>query len=282
MRKPIIADKKTYDAKFTDFCRAGAEKLYILTDFDNTLTHEFWNGEHTPSLIGEISKGQYISKRHTQEDARLYNIYRPKERDPQLSIEEKTAWMVEWWNAHMQVMIEEGAREEMFVKAAVESNHLFRARTDELLRITNELGIPFVIFSAGFRRMIEALLDSIDTPTTHTAVVSNELAFDKNGVLTGYAKEPIHVFNKNTISPERNAGLSDMLSGKTHVIVMGDSIGDLPMMERFPHEHVLKIGFYNHEDESILDHYTEQFDIVILDEADMSLPLQLVSDIVKA
>lgn len=276
MRKPIIKDEKIFEEKKQSFRTAGFEKIYIMSDFDNTLTREYIDGEHTPSLIAELSRGEYISKRHAQEDKRMFAKYRPIEIDPTLTKEEKSAAMFNWWDEHMQVMIEEGAKKEMFIAAAENSHHQFRQYVYELFEYTKEHTLPFVIFSAGYGEMIQALLDSIHVPTDHAFVVSNELEFDEEGFVRGYAKEKIQIFNKNTIGPDRVAGLTEELEGRTHVIVMGDGLGDLPMMEKFPHTDVIKIGFYNHLDDSLLEHHVNGFDVVIPDDGDMSFVLELL------
>ena len=69
-------------------------------------------------------------------------------------------------------------------------------------------------------------------------------------------------------------------SQRKNVIVLGDSLGDIHMAAGVKDPNVvLTIGFLNHNIESSLETYKEQFDIVLVDDQTMSFPHSLLSEI---
>lgn len=65
-------------------------------------------------------------------------------------------------------------------------------------------------------------------------------------MLVGFKGETIHVFNKNTHALS-NASYFDSLRHRHNVILLGDSLGDLDIIEGLSTEdRTLKIGYLNH------------------------------------
>ncbi len=77
-------------------------------------------------------------------------------------------------------------------------------------------------------------------------VVSNFLAFDGDGNVTGIDGEMVHIFNKNE-NAIHDSPYFKKLEGRGNVVLMGDSMGDLQMADGVPDADaaVLKIGFLN-------------------------------------
>ena len=59
--------------------------------------------------------------------------------------------------------------------------------------------------------------------------------------------------------------------------MLGDSLGDLGMIEGLQHDTIIRIGFLN-EDKALLDHYLQVFDVVITEDG----PVEEVNRIIKA
>ena len=61
----------------------------------------------------------------------------------------------------------------------------------------SEANVPFLILSAGLGDLVTEICKSQDVMKSNVKVVSNFLAFDNLGNVTGIEGEMIHVFNKN-------------------------------------------------------------------------------------
>ena len=57
-------------------------------------------------------------------------------------------------------------------------------------------------------------------------VVSNFLAYDTEGNVTGIAGDMVHIFNKNE-SAVHDSPYFKKLEGRKNIVLMGDSLGDL-------------------------------------------------------
>ncbi len=68
--------------------------------------------------------------------------------------------------------------------------------------------------------------------------------FFHQGELTGFDGDLIHVFNKNE-NAVHDSEYFRRLQGRSNVLLMGDSLGDLNMADGADAKHLLKIGFLN-------------------------------------
>lgn len=99
--------------------------------------------------------------------------------------------------------------------------HALRDGTQELLKTTNELDVPVLVFSAGLGDSILAVMKHEQVHFSNVKVVSNFLQF-KDGLLNGFddGKPLIHTFNKNETALE-GTEYYDMVHSRQHVILMG-------------------------------------------------------------
>lgn len=90
-----------------------------------------------------------------------------------------------------------------------------------MLRRTNELDVPVLVFSAGLGDSISAVMKHEQVYFSNVKLVSNFLQF-KNGLLDGFNdKIPlIHTFNKNETALE-GTDYYEMVHNRQHVILMG-------------------------------------------------------------
>jgi len=84
----------------------GPENLFILTDFDRTITYGEQNGMRTPTLISLLRDGHHMRADYASRARALFDIYHPIEIDHIKTIEEKKPAMAEWWVKHFNLMIE--------------------------------------------------------------------------------------------------------------------------------------------------------------------------------
>ena len=57
---------------------------------------------------------------------------------------------------------------------------------------------------------------------------------------------------------------------RRNVLLLGDSVDDIKMIEGFEYDEIIKIGFLNEKVEENRDEYLKNFDIVIANDSDMS------------
>lgn len=159
------------------------------------------------------------------------------------------------------------------------SNVQLRDGSDLMLKFLVDAGIPVLILSAGVGDLILEILKYSDAFHPNLKVVSNFLAYDESGHVTGLDGDIIHVYNKNE-NAIHDSDYFKVLQSKHNVILLGDSLGDLQMADGIEHpEAVLKIGFLNTNIEERIDTYMSHYDIVLADDQTMNLPLSIIKKI---
>lgn len=254
----------------------GKDNLQFITDFDRTMTKSY-----SETSFGILEHHPNFPESVKIETGKLVKKYLPIEVDPKFTVEEKIPLMVEWWEASeecLKGLVLDYANFEAAVKSA---NMPFREDCDRMLKILNQAGIPTLIFSAGIGDVIQCAvkLHSFDYANVH--IVSNFLKFNGD-VVAGFKGPMIHIFNKNEHAIEGTAYFKDVKYRK-NVILMGDSLGDADMAEGVENAGViLKIGFLSSKDLTLfLPQYLSKYDIVLLEDETMDIPLFLIDSIVK-
>ena len=67
---------------------------------------------------------------------------------------------------------------------------------------------------------------------------------------------------------------------RKNVLLLGDSLGDLGMIEGFEYDNLISVGFLNENIEENLHAYKENFDIVIMNDGSMNYVNGLIKKIV--
>ncbi|XP_005584257.3 7-methylguanosine phosphate-specific 5'-nucleotidase isoform X2 [Macaca nemestrina] len=213
--------------------KGGGERLQVISDFDMTLSRFAYNGKRCPSSYNILDNSKIISEECRKELTALLHHYYPIEIDPHRTIKEKLPHMVEW----------EGYK--TFFNTLYHNN------------------IPLFIFSAGIGDILEEIIRQMKVFHPNIHIVSNYMDFNEDGFLQGFKGQLIHTYNKNSSVCE-NSGYFQQLEGKTNVILLGDSIGDLTMADGVPGvQNILKIGFLNDKVEERRERYMDSYDIVL-------------------
>jgi 5'-nucleotidase len=133
----------------------------------------------------------------------------------------------------------------------------------ELLDLIVKHDVPLLIFSAGVGNIIEELLKLERKMTKNIHIISNTFVYDKEGKVIDYETDIIHTFNKNE-GQIKKTPYYKQIADRKNVILLGDSIGDLGMLEGLDHKEVIKIGFLNENVEDNLRLFSRKFDFIIL------------------
>ena len=229
---------------------------YVVADFDRTIT----NGSSKTSW-SILAESDLVPSLYTKERQELYDIYRPIEIDSDMPLEEKSAKVKEWFELHINLFVKYGIREELFEKAATDLRIMeFRHGAREFLRFLYENQVPVIIISAGIGNFIECFLRNNGCLYANIYISSNKIKFT-DGIASGVEDNIIHSLNKNEVSLPME--IREKCEGRNHVVLLGDQVSDLNMVDESKHEGVIKVGFMTDETGEQLEEYERHFDIVI-------------------
>ncbi|MCX6744611.1 MAG: hypothetical protein NTX82_03750 [Candidatus Parcubacteria bacterium] len=276
----IISNPEKLDGLIKKFKEQGRNKIHILADFDRTFTSAFVNGEKIPSAISILRKENILDEEYTNRAEELFSIYHVYEVDPKMPVFEKKKKMAEWWNLHNQELLKHGLQQKHLDIVAQSPKMKLRQGLAEFLSLLNNRQIPVVIMSASglgdyvIHKILER--ENIDFPNIN--VISNSPDFDKDGNLIGFKKPFIHVLNK-TETEIKDFPAYDKVKNRKNVILLGDNIEDIGMVEGFDYDNIIKIGFLNDNVEKNLEDYKQNFDIVLTNDTDMGYVNNLLGQI---
>ncbi|KAG8009768.1 Cytosolic 5'-nucleotidase 3A [Nibea albiflora] len=253
--------------------KGGASKLQIITDFDMTLSKFAVNGKRCPTCHNIIDNCKLVTEECRQKLLQLKNKYYPIEIDPQLTMEEKYPFMVEWYvhtHAHTHtsthflsyqniskgvyscvcryfkshtLLVEQRLEKDKLSEVVRESDAALRDGFEQFFDRLHQHNVPVFIFSAGLGDVLEEIIRQAGVYHPNVKVVSNFMDFDEN------------------------------LKEYCNIILMGDSLGDLSMADGAPNvENILKIGFLNDKVEERLDKYLDSYDIVLVKDETLEVP----------
>jgi 5'-nucleotidase len=286
MTNILITNPPSLEEKKAIFKKAGLSSIHILSDFDRTLTNAFTNKKKTPSIISHLRNGNYLNKEYSGKAHELFNKYHPIELSQSINQEEKNRAMTEWWSSHYKLLAESGLDKKTVEKATIdcinEKSIELRTGCKEFLETTNKANIPLIVISSsGIGNMIIEFLKQQNLFLQNFHFIGNTLEFNEEGKFIGIKDNKIiHSFNKNEVELE-NLPIYQEIKNRKNIILLGDSLGDLEMVEGTEYDNIIKIGFYNYPEEESLEEYQRNFDIIIKDDGDFSYINQLLKDILE-
>ncbi len=231
------------------------DNYYIVTDFDRTIT-----AGDSESSWGVLSKSNSVPKEYIEERQYFYNKYRPIEIDLTLDYETKNKLMIEWWTNHINLFIKYQLKESVIKDTAQNPNMMkFRDGAPEFLKKMHDKNIPIIIISAGIGNFIKEFLIQNNALYDNIHIVANFIKFE-NGIATGISNNIIHSLNKNDISIPNE--VKELIKDKENIVLLGDGIDDIKMVNEDKKDKTLKIGFLNEHTEKDFTEYTKVFDVV--------------------
>ena len=211
-------------------------KLYVVADFDRTITDG--NSKSSWSILSESS---LVSKSYITERLELYNKYRPIEINEHMDFDLRMNLIKEWYQKHIGLFIKYNLSEEIFKDAATNLRIMsFRLGAKEFIKFLHDNNIPLIIISAGIGNFIETFLEKNDCYFDNVYVSSNKILF-KNGIATGVGENIIHSLNKNEVSLPDD--IKEKIKGRENVLLLGDQVSDLNMVDRKCQKQVITIAF---------------------------------------
>jgi len=281
--RPAAKAKRPLDVEsiLRRMVEGGRHRLQFVVDFDMTLTKSHRDGLPVDCSWGVMENSPLLPSDYTSRSGALKQKYLPIEHNPDMSVEEKLPHIVEWYEKTNELLQICGLKKNMIPKMVEGSSVQLRDDTDLLLRRLQDDKIPVLVLSAGCGDLVEAILERFRLMSENVKVVSNFLAYDTEGNVTGIAGDMVHLFNKNE-NAVHDSPYFKRLEGRSNVVLMGDSLGDLQMAQGVPdQEALLKIGFLNDRTghPTRLEKYMDAFDIVLIDDQTMDVANWLLTKI---
>ncbi len=260
----------------------GAERLHILTDFDRTLTTAFVNGKSTPSLISILRDGNYLTPDYAQKASELYAKYYPIEIDPKISLEEKKEVMQEWWTTHFDLLVKSGLNKKDLKKAVESGKVRFREGFADFINFLRAHNIPLVIISSSGLGgdAISLYLEKEGKLYDNVHIISNSLEWDEAGNLIAIKQPIIHTLNKDETLIQ-NFPVFGAIKDRKNVLLLGDSLDDIGMIQGFDYENLIKIGFLNEKIEENLEYYKRNYDVIILGDSSLGYINGLLREMIR-
>lgn len=261
------SDRTKFDIVKEFFKQGKADKIHILADFDNTLTKTFVNGKIVPSITSILRDGNHLTPDYALKANELYNKYHRDELDISLSKEERKRLMEEWWMSHFDLLIKSGLRKKDIEEAVSSDLIQFREGFSEFIGLLKEHNIPLVILSSSGlgEESISLKFKKEEKMYDNLHIISNRYEWDKEGKAVSVIRPIIHMANKDQTFVRNFPIVLEAVKGRKNVILMGDSLDDIGMIEGFDYDNLIKIAFFNDKKEELLSAFKENYDVVISD-----------------
>lgn len=271
-----IALKNTIEKMRVD----GPTKLHILADFDHTFTLAYVLGRKDTAMINNISESGYLNPEYTKSARTRFDYYRPIESNYNITIEERTTYMRKWWDEVHNDLIKYGLTSTMLDEICKKYPLTFRNGARNFIESLHQNNIPLIIMSAGPADMIARYITQINPLYKNIHIVANWYIFDDNGKMIRVKEPVIHSLNKYETTLH-HLPIYPEIQKRPNVILLGDSLDDVGMVEGFDYTNLIKIGFYNQPTDEHLDKYREKFDVVITGDGDMQYVNELLKEIIS-
>jgi HAD superfamily hydrolase (TIGR01544 family) len=277
----IISNPEKFTELKKKFKDGGVENVHVISDFDRTLTYGNLDGVKTPSIISMLRDGNHLSEDYAKRAHELFDKYHPIEVSDEATLSEKKEAMKEWWDTHNKLLVESGLTKDD-LKDIVENGHLqFREGIFYFMDFLDEREIPFVILSAsGAGDAIEMFFEDAGLDYDNIHYITNQFVWDETGRAVGVKEPVIHSMNKDETVVSEIPSVFEEVRGRRNVILLGDSLSDIDMVAGFEYDNLIKIGFLNDKIDQHRKQYTENFDIVVEGDGDLSFVNELLEEII--
>lgn len=277
----IIPNKASFERKKTAFRQGGISRLHVLSDFDRTLTYAYVDGKKAPSIIGGLRSGKYLTADYVARATALYEKYRPIEIDPLISPEEKSAKMYEWWKVHFELLVECGLDYDTMDRMVSENLSRFREGASKFLESLEKHGVPLVIMSAGPGDALKMIFEKNHLFFSNISIIANVFEFNEKGKVVKIKEPLIHSTNKSEITIKSFPEIFRKIEDRSNVLLLGDNVSDIGMVEGFPFETLIKIGFLSPDaqEKDNLEEFKNNFDVILTGDGGMDFVNKLMREI---
>lgn len=281
MQDIIISNKSKLKEKKERILSDGPESVFVVSDFDRTLTKYYSDTNKVLSLIQILREGGFLGEEYTQKARGLFEKYHPYEIDPTLTFEERDKYMHEWWSNHNKLLVKFGLTTKI-VEEVVRSRKVgFRDGALDFFEMLNIKNIPLIIISAsGLGFAIDDYLIKNNVFFKNTKIITNCFEFDKNGRAVCAVEPVITTTNKYLAVKNHMKELKEINGSKKNIILLGDNYEDEKMANGFIQEDIIKFGFLNEKVDERLEDYKRAFDVIVLNDGKMDFVNEFISELI--
>lgn len=235
-------------------CKIEDKDLYILTDFDGTITKD-----SSGSSWASIFKNPNMTDEFIQEGIRIFKYYHKYEIDENIPLKEKMSIMDEWYKKDIETLKKFNITEEMINYSAYNEDGMsLRDGAKEFLKEMNQREIPIIIVSAGVGNIIQQFLIKNECNFSNIYICSNFLEFNC-GIVQGVRDDNfIHPLNKNEVSYSKN--IQEKVANRNNVVLLGNNVSDTNMASNTKFNY--KIGFLDEKVDDRLSAFKNTYDVV--------------------
>lgn len=253
------------------FKKEGSSGIHVLADFDGTLTKYKVGGKEIPSVISLLRTENYMSPEYSSKATELQKKYYPIEIDPNISLQEKKSAMYEWWTKHFELLIESGLNKSHLEKIVESGRIEFRQGALAFIDLLHERDIPLIIISSsGVGNVLPMLLEKENRMYDNISIITNLYEWDNMGRALKVKEPIITVMNKDERVLSEIPKIYEKVKERKKVLILGDSLGDLGMINGFDYNALIKIGFLNKKVKERINKYEQEFDVVIKNDGDFN------------
>lgn len=272
-----------FEEKVEKITAGGADKLQVVIDFDQTMTCNAVDGRKAANSFSAINT--LLPEEFSVETAKLFNHYHAIEIDPRMTPEGKVSLMEEWWEKVIGLMIKHGLGRQHFEQVASSGMMPLREGVVDFFRASAGAAVQTIVFSAGMGDLIELVLKKNDIKTEQVHVTANFLDFDEKGNAVKIAGPMITSMNKTEAMLEGKPFFEE-LRRRRNVLLVGDGLHDVDMVDQKMFENVLKVGLLNQDIETeagklSLEHFLKIYEMVLVGDKDFSIVTELLKRILK-
>ena len=257
--------------------KAGRNDLIVLADFDRTLTKGFDDSGQKVSSGVPMRKIKELGDDCSRKIEEIYSEFKTIIKNNQFFGQERIDKLSGCLRRQMEVMIESGLNIGMLRKLVDENDLPFRSGIGDFVDYLEKNNIPLIIMSAAWGDIIKLHLEKQGLWRKNIYIVANNFKFNEKGQAVGIDGPIVHVTNKSQILLQDFSFYID-IKNKKSVLLLGDSLDDVGMVDGFDYDNLIKIGFLNENVEENLDIYKKVFDLILLGDPDMIEVNKLIND----
>lgn len=283
MENIVISNEAKFKEAEKRFQEGGLGKVHILADFDKTLTRAFVDGKEVPSVISILRDGSFLTPDYASKAQELYNKYHPLENDKTIPKEEKKRLMAEWWTAHFELLIKSGLNKKDIERVVKSGRIKFRGGFLELADFLRNNNIPLVIMSsAGLgAESISQRLKQEGKLSGNIHIISNAFEWDKDGRAVSVKQPIVHGSNKDETLVQSFPEIFGAIKERRNVLLLGDSLDDVGMVEGYDYDNLVKIGFFSSKTKEGEEAYKSAYDVLITNDSSLDFINRFLKKIPK-